>query len=374
MEASVLGTVLRRPLHYLVRGDVFHPKFRWLFNWTNQIPIYRQKDGISNLRKNASSFELTYKRLAEGKAVVIFPEARSILEKKMRPIQRGTAHLAFGTLPYLENGVVLNVIPVGVNFMNPLIPGSDVVIKFGNPFETIQATREDRDAIEEFTTQLSSSMEPLIIQVHDGSNEPKYDVLASIYMVMIRNRRPEASVFDDLQKIAMMVNQSEPHREILHDINQHIHFLSKQKIKEGIYFPRLFLMGRVGLAILLLMKFIWILSGGWIWRGIRKLIFSKIRNDTFQSPTAVGAAMVLFPLLSLILVLTCYLTGLAYWWILIWWAVLMLGKLIPAPLSLVWKILTLSGSKLSTAKMNVLNFKRELEKLILVSNHLISPK
>ena len=88
LEASIMGTILGRPLHYLVRGDMFHPKFQWLFDWTNQIPIYRQKDGISNLRKNASSFELTYRKLADGEAVLIFPEAKTILEKRMRPIQR----------------------------------------------------------------------------------------------------------------------------------------------------------------------------------------------------------------------------------------------------------------------------------------------
>jgi hypothetical protein len=61
-----------------------------------------------------------------------------------------------------------------------------------------------------------------------------------------------------------------------------------------------------------------------------EFIFRKSRNDTFQGPTTVGAAMVLFPLLSLILALMCYLTGWPYWWILVWWLVLMFGKFIPA--------------------------------------------
>jgi hypothetical protein len=339
MEASVLGTVLRRPLHYLVRGDVFHPKFRWLFNWTNQIPIYRQKDGISNLRKNQSSFDLTYRRLAEGNAVLIFPEARTLLEKKMRPIQRGTAHLAFGTLPLLKEGEVLKVIPVGVNFMNPRIPGTPVVIQFGEPFITVQATREDRDAIEEFTSKLSDVMSPLIIQVTDGANEPKYDCLASIYMSIVRKKRPKEVVHKDLLKIAAIVNESEPHREFLHEINQHLHLLQKEKMKEGIYFPGLFLMSRVGLAILFLIKMVWFLVGGWIWRLIRQLIFSKIRTETFQGPTTVGAAMVVFPFLSILAAVIFLVAGISLWWILAWWAVMMLGKFIPAPLTLIWKVL-----------------------------------
>src|SRR5688500_15556540 len=92
MEASVLATVMKRAIHFLVRGDMFNPRFSWIFEWTKQIPIYRQKDGISNLRKNASSFDLTYRKLGEGEAVLIFPEAKTILEKKMRP-KIGRAHV-----------------------------------------------------------------------------------------------------------------------------------------------------------------------------------------------------------------------------------------------------------------------------------------
>jgi len=353
MEASTIATVIGRPIHFLVRGDVFHPKFQWLFNWTNQIPIYRQKDGISNLRKNASSFDLTYKRLADRNAVLIFPEAKTLLEKKMRPIQRGTAHLAFGTLPLLETGEELKVIPVGVNFMNPRIPGTPVVIQFGEPFVTAQATREDRNAIEEFTLKLSDAMSPLIIQVLDGANEPKYDCLASIYMSMIRNKRPKEVVHQDLLKIAAIVNESEPHREFLHDINQHLHFLQREKMKEGIYFPRLFLMSRVGLAILFLIKWVWFLSGGWIWRLIRHLIFSKIKTETFQGPTTVGVAMVIFPFLSLLAAVIFMVAGISLWWILVWWVIMMLGKFIPPPLSIIWKVLCINQKTRTTISQSI---------------------
>jgi len=339
MEASVVATVMKRPLHFLVRGDVFHPKFRWLFDWTNQIPIYRQKDGISNLRKNASSFDLTYKKLAEGNAVLIFPEAKTALEKKLRPVQRGTAHLAFGTLPLLEKGEELHVLPVGINFMNPRIPGTDVIIRFGKPFVTAQATREDRDAIEEFTSHLSDAMSPLVIQITDSANEAKYDVLASIYLATSGTRRSDESLLSDLMKIAAMVNDSASHPELLHEVNQHIHLLNKEDMKEGIYFPQSFLMNKLLLSWILMLKTIWFLAGGWAWRLTRKLIFSKIKTDTFQGPTSLGAAMVLFPLLSLIGFLKCWIFGFPYWIVPVWWLLMMLGKWISSPLTLLWKIL-----------------------------------
>ena len=269
LEASILATVMGRHIHFLVRGDMFHPRFRWLFNWTKQIPIYRQKDGIQNLRKNASSFDLTYKKLAEGNAVLIFPEAKTILEKKMRPIQRGTAHLAFGTLPSMDKESELQILPVAVNFTEPRYPGTDVVVRFDRSFPTEEATREDRDAIEKFTEKLSDTLSPLIIQVEDGGYELHYDVLASVYFRLVYNASRKTKAHDDLVRISQYVNQHSQHHAFLHRVHEYIHRMKRGKTNELIYFPDAVVRNRILLAFMFLIKFIWLVSGGWIWRVSR---------------------------------------------------------------------------------------------------------
>jgi 1-acyl-sn-glycerol-3-phosphate acyltransferase len=364
LEASIMGTVLGRPLHYLVRGDMFHPKFRWLFNWTNQIPIYRQKDGISNLRKNASSFELTYRKLADGEAVLIFPEAKTILEKKMRPIQRGTAHLAFGTLPFIKEGEQLSILPVAVNFTEPRLPGTDVVVRFGPPFITEQATREDREAIEQFTDQLSAAMSPLIIQIEEEGYEKHYDVLASVYMRCVRERRPQGAVHDDLVSISKWVNKHDAHASDLKQVHEYIHLLKKNKLGDGIYFPDLILMNKLTLFILVVLKVIWLIAGGWIWRGIRSLIFSKIKANTFKSPVTVGAAMVIYPLITLILLIISLIMGWPVWYVLVWLFVMWTGIFYRPSLELTWKLFMLAGKTKSRLKSDVKNFIHEIETML----------
>jgi len=363
MEASVLAIKVGRQIHFMVRGDVFNPKFRWLFKWTNQIPIYRQKDGISNLRKNASSFDLTYRKLADGEAVLIFPEAKSLLEKKMRPIQRGTAHLAFGTIPYLENGKELWIVPVGVNFMDPRIPGTDVVVQFGKPFVSPRGSRDDRDAIEAFTEQLAVAMQPLIVQVNELSDEPRYDVLASIYMSRIKFFRPKNMVLEDEKKIAEFVNQSETNQVFLKSVDGHNQLLKQAGLQEAVYFPRLLVVNKIFLLFEMILKALWWISGGWIWRLTRKFIYSKLRTDTFQGPTSLGAAMVLMPLIALILFIVFWIVGIPLELWLSWLILMMWGKTFPAPLSLMWKIFTASGKTLNVARKNVISFTEEVEKL-----------
>ncbi|HZV68268.1 MAG TPA: 1-acyl-sn-glycerol-3-phosphate acyltransferase [Saprospiraceae bacterium] len=363
LEAAMLSTVMKRPIHFLVRGDMFNPKFKWLFDATKQIPIYRKKDGIANLRKNASSFDFTYKVLSEGESVLIFPEAKTTLEKKMRPIQRGTAHLAFGTLPFIKPGEDLFIQPVGVNFTEPRLPGTDVVIRFGEPFIAQNATREDRDAIEEFTEKLSNSMDELIIQVDDAS-EKKYDVLASVYLRMMYENNPKANAHQDLRKVAAFVNASADGNDVIASAEEILSILEKQKNSNAAYFPDLIVMNRIGLAMMSLLKIAWLIAGGWIWRVVRNFIFKKISTNTFQTPTTVGAFMVVMPLMTIILLIIFLITGVPAYFVLLWLLVMWFGTLIRPPLHLVWGILMINSSTKSELKKDILLIRNSLQQML----------
>lgn len=360
LEAAILTTVMNRPVHFLVRGDMFNPKFQWLFTWTKQIPIYRKKDGITNLRKNASSFDLTYRKLGEGEAVLIFPEAKTILEKKMRPIQRGTAHLAFGTLPFIKNGEQLMIQPVGVNFTEPRLPGTDIVVRFGQPFVTQQATREDRDAIERFTEELSNALSPLIIQVED-SLEKNYDVMASVYFRMIYDNRPGTDAHIDLQKISSFVNNGASNGGALKLTIDILKRVKENKNPNAIYFPDLIVLNRVGLMMLSILKICWLIAGGWIWRLVRYVVFTKIKTNTFQSPTTVGVFMVMMPLVSILLLVVFLITGIPAYYVLVWIFIMWLGALIRPPLDVILKLLGSSGNAKAELKAMVLSLMKDME-------------
>jgi 1-acyl-sn-glycerol-3-phosphate acyltransferase len=363
LEASILTTVMKRPIHFLVRGDMFNPRFQWLFNWTKQIPIYRQKDGISNLRKNASTFELTYQKLGEGEAVLIFPEAKTILEKKMRPIQRGTAHLAFGTAPYIKDGSSLMVQPVGVNFTEPRLPGTDVVIRFGVPFASPLAAREDRESIEAFTEKLSAALSPLVIQLGEG-REKNYDVAASVYLRLLHENHPARDAHENLQKIASVINDEQHNSDWIKATDEVRIQLKKQGISEAAFFPDMILLNKAGLMMLVILKSIWLLAGGWLWRLTRSVIFSKIKTNTFQSPTAIGVFMVLMPLITFILTIGFLIAGIPLYFILIWLLVMLAGVFIRVPLKVSARLLIMDPRKIDSIRKSVRWLLHETDKLM----------
>lgn len=361
LEASILSIVMPRPVHFLVRGDMFHPRFKWLFKWTKQIPIYRKKDGISNLRKNASSFDYTYRILGEGEGVLIFPEAKTVLEKKMRPIQKGTAHLAFGTIPFLSGDEELNIQPVGVNFTEPRLPGTDVIVQFGKPFTAPKASRDDREAIDTFTERLSESMTPLIIQIDDAV-EKNYDVLASVYLRLLFENNASNQAFADLQKIATVVN-SEDTLGLIRLTNDFIEELESTKIREAAYFPDLIVLPRSGLFMMILFKIAWLVSGGWIWRLIRSTIFKKITTNTFQTPTSVGVAMVIYPLVFFILIIIFLILDISVAYAVIWLFIMWLGSLFRPPLHLIYALLTLKTEVKRNLKAKVISMRNMIGNL-----------
>ena len=95
-EPILVSCFLPRILHFLVRGDVFNIKpLKPLLIHTNQIPIFRSKDGFSNLRNNNKSFEAVIENLSQDAAILIFVEGTTQLTKRLRPLKKGMSKLAF---------------------------------------------------------------------------------------------------------------------------------------------------------------------------------------------------------------------------------------------------------------------------------------
>jgi len=168
-EPILLSCILPRVLHFLVRGDVFKIKpLKPLLIYTNQIPIFRSKDGFKNLRNNNKSFEAVIDNLAQDAAILIFVEGTTQLTKRLRPLQKGMSKLAFMALeehPDLD----IQVLPVGVNFTHPKKFRSEVIINVGSAFaiSEYQETYNEnpQKAHREITKRTYDKMDPLVVSI-----------------------------------------------------------------------------------------------------------------------------------------------------------------------------------------------------------------
>lgn len=187
LEAVLLACFLPRPLHFLVRADVFkNPRFRWFLKATNQVPIYRFRDGFANLRNNAKTFEFCYETLKEGKAILIFAEGSTEMVRRLRPLQKGTARIAMGALDYSPD-LDLEIVPVGVNFSDPTLFRSDVMIRVGDPLsarEYLEAYSQDQPGtMQVITDNVRERLQPCVVHIpehiHEQQVVPLFTILRS---------------------------------------------------------------------------------------------------------------------------------------------------------------------------------------------------
>lgn len=219
LEPCLLACLLPQPLHFLVRGNLFSSApARWALNALQMIPIYRKSDGgFGDVKQNFSTFDLCYEKLAANKTIMILAEGNTIQEKRLRPIQKGTARIAFGALANDEN-LDLKIVPVGVNFSYADRFRSHVMFEFGEPI-SVQKYKQDvkenkNKAIRSLTSEIENRLKKRLVIIDEKEDEDlvekllimrRSDFEEPFFPVVSRHNhrlRAEQNIADTISKMA----------------------------------------------------------------------------------------------------------------------------------------------------------------------------
>jgi 1-acyl-sn-glycerol-3-phosphate acyltransferase len=181
LDALVAGVYLYQKVHFLARGDVFAKK------WSNSIlrnmrmiPVYRKEEGVNNLEKNTQTFQECYKLFDKNIPVLIFSEGYCVLEKRMRPLKKGTARMALEAAARNNFHSDICIIPTGVNYTYPDRWGTEVFLLYGKPISVTgyQELYESSPslAVSKLTDQLAIAMAELVIITPDASNDSAVEI------------------------------------------------------------------------------------------------------------------------------------------------------------------------------------------------------
>ncbi|NND16113.1 MAG: glycerol acyltransferase [Eudoraea sp.] len=117
MDPLVMAAYSKRKPFFLTRSDVFaNGILRAFFGFLQMMPIYRMRDGRSNLKNNEAIFSRCSELLLEGKSLVIFPEGDHNLQRRVRPLSKGFTRFLFRGLDQ-DKAFNPALIPVGVNYV-----------------------------------------------------------------------------------------------------------------------------------------------------------------------------------------------------------------------------------------------------------------
>jgi len=108
------------------------------------LPVYRVRDGWNTITNNNAIFETCSELLNQKEAVVIFPEGSHNLARRVRPLSKGFTRIVFDTLEKFPD-TDLQIIPVGLNFMNATHFADSAALYFGNPIQAKSFITENRN-------------------------------------------------------------------------------------------------------------------------------------------------------------------------------------------------------------------------------------
>ncbi len=318
LEPCILATTLPRPLHFMVRGDLFQkPIYRALLMSLHMIPMYRLKDiGIKGVKNNFSSLDYSYDLLKNNEQVLILAEGTTEHEKRLRPIQKGTARMALGAVKKYPD-LDVHIIPIGVNYADILNYRSEVMLQIGDPIPIQDYLKGEKEhpakIIKRVTQKLTESLEALVIHIEREADEFLCEGLFELYHnnyptpnfpVQSTNEKPLKRSIQIANKINGL--REERKNSLVDKLKCYQANLTQHQLADEVivqphkYHP----LGVIGIAFGIL-PFIM----GWIFNILpikfgKYLAENKVKNITFyasiKASMALAAYIVYFPILLFI--------------------------------------------------------------------------
>jgi 1-acyl-sn-glycerol-3-phosphate acyltransferase len=184
-------------VHFITRGDVFTKSTEWFFSKLNMYPIFRIRDGYTQLNRNEETFNTCFKVLKQKEKIIIFSEGDCEITKQLRPLKKGTARMVFQALE--EHDTDVYVVPTGISYTNHTKFRSDLMLHFGKPFKTSDFKevydKNKARGIKTLNRRLTEGMKGSLVNLNNLEEQPLLEYL----LTMTRNNLDE-KVIPSLEK------------------------------------------------------------------------------------------------------------------------------------------------------------------------------
>jgi len=236
MEPCLLSVLLPTRLYFLVRGDYFvKPLYSSLLHSYNMVPIYDRTHRMEQLKKNAGTLDYCYQLLSQNKTILIMAEGHTLHERRLRPIQKGTARMAFGALDKYED-LDLYLVPLAVNYTYADRFRSEVMFEFAEPIRIQDHYPIYKDkkplALRQMTNLLTANLKDRVIHINEKDDELLVEQLLEMDLSNERKKVFPIHVLNN--------KQAKRHFNIVEKVN-HLAKAEKESLKKQVngYFQEL---------------------------------------------------------------------------------------------------------------------------------------
>ena len=191
-ESLILVTLLKRPVIFLVRSDYVNIKgLKWFFNFLKLHPIYRQTEGLKNVRKNKEVFSYLNDKLKLDAQICIYPEGTTRFQYSLLPIKKGISRLAIGALK--DNVKNLDIVPIAFNFTEPAQFRSYLTVFSEAPLklnQTMYSNENDLNNLKDLTLKIKNKMHSVALHFN---NKQRQIIFKKLQTILINNELSKKS-------------------------------------------------------------------------------------------------------------------------------------------------------------------------------------
>jgi len=327
LEPLIMACFFPKPLHFLVRGDVFeNPILKPLLKSTNQIPIYRFRDGFSKLRENSQKMDESIQVMLDKKNLLIFAEGGTESIKKLRPLQKGISRIAFQTLEK-DPDLDIEILPVGINFTFPALFNKEVMLNIGAPLKVRdylnQYSQDNKSGHESLLNDLFSAMKKSVIHLEDQKRLKTFEKMVvfqrsknlysylPVYLNEIKPLKSEKKLAESIDNLS---------DDELQEIREKIKVLESEMKNENVTLDDICKIPyNASRILILLIGFLPALLGGLL-HAIPFTIsyyFTKInvKQKEFRASILMVTSMILCLLLYIAFVIIIAMTAISFYWL-----------------------------------------------------------
>jgi 1-acyl-sn-glycerol-3-phosphate acyltransferase len=196
MDALMVLFASPQDMVFLARADIFSGRFMaYFFNSLKILPVFRQRDGASELGKNEDIFDISVDILKHRHFMCIMPEGNHGHRRRLRPFGKGIFRIGFtaqedhGTKPFVK------IVPAGIDMGDYIKHNTSLLVTFGKPIELSDYWEQYQEAapraMNAAKKDLIAAMKPGMINI---SSDEYYDTIMSLRKIYNDIMRAEMGI------------------------------------------------------------------------------------------------------------------------------------------------------------------------------------
>lgn len=319
MDALAVLFSVKIQFVFLARADIFKKSaIANILYFLKILPIYRERDGNNFKVKSNETFRRTANITTSGNAIVILPEGNHSRFRRLRPLKKGFARIAFSTEEINDFNLDMHIVPVGIDYDDFSKYRSSVIINYGKPIpvsEYIDIYKENPAvALNNIKERLSEHMAPLIVNILSEEYYDLYNELRVIYRSRMANKLDvnvkddHNRIFIDQQTIRKVEETESRNPEKIKILNEEVKQYTQLKNKLGlsnqtINNSRSSWLSLITVSVMLLSTFPIFLYGlinNILPSQIPIWISNKIKDEQFRSSIKFAVSVFSFPIFYII--------------------------------------------------------------------------